>query len=520
MHSVRKPLPASRARRAPADRAVRAVRAAGAVRGGSPARLRTAAALAVVLALGAAACSSSGGSGLDGPAGRGFEGVPQVPPVLRLIGDGSTADTGAQPRQPDARRLGAGERPPQFVVFSWDGAAQDDRRLLSYVREFGERDGAAMTYFVSGVSLLPAGNADRYAPPRHPRGTSDTGLPADPATVADTVREMRLAWADGSEIGTSFNGHFCGPDAGAAVDTPGSTGGADGPGGDGPDTASGGWTAAEWGAEIRQAADLTRRWKTNTGLSAADPLPFDYAKAVVGGRPPCLSDPAGLPAAAVAAGFRYLADPTPQPQVWPAKSGGLWRFPLQEVPVPGRDTETPASDQGFLSVQSGTPVAGAQDPQANSAWQEQMHDGLMAGFTRAYEGNRAPLVVASHLESWNGGAYLKAVEDTVRDVCGKPDVRCVSFKQLADWLDAQDPKVLERLRGLDVGQAPRGGWPALMRPTPSPSAVEEGAPEGRAAAGAGPAGPAGSAGLAGSTGSAGAAGSAGRAAEPVRPGAR
>ncbi|WP_052397787.1 hypothetical protein [Streptomyces sp. NRRL F-5123] len=486
MHSVRKPLPASRARRASAGRAARARLL------GPPARLRTgiAAATAVVLALAAAACSSpGGGAGADGPGARGVEGVPQVPPVLRLIGDGSTADTGAQPRQPDARKLRPGERPPQFVVFSWDGAVQDDRRLLSYVREFGERDGAAMTYFVSGVSLLPAGHADRYAPPRHPRGTSDTGLPRDPATVAGTVRELRLAWADGSEIGTYFNGHFCGQDAGASPDTAdvsGGAGGADGAGGtgeaagaespggtgpaeaeDGPDTASGGWTAAEWGAEIRQAGEFTRQWKTNTGLVASDPLPFDYAKAVVGGRPPCLTDPAGLPAAAAAAGFRYLADPTPQPQVWPARSGGLWRFPLQEVPVPGRDTETPASDQGFLSVQSGTPVAGAQDPQRNAAWQEQMHDGLMAGFERAYQGNRAPLVVASRLESWNGGAYLKAVEDTVRDVCGKPDVRCVSFEQLADWLDAQDPKVLDRLRGLDVGQAPRGGWTALMRPTPS-----------------------------------------------------
>ncbi|MFI0897174.1 hypothetical protein [Streptomyces sp. NPDC020983] len=462
MHSVRKPLPVPRASGG---------RAAGAVRGDRhrrAARLR-AAATAVVLALGAAACSSPGGARSAGPGGRGVEDAPQVPPVLRLIGDGSTADTGDQPRQPAARRLHPGERPPQFVVFSWDGAVQDDRRLLSYVREFGERDGAAMTYFVSGVSLLPAAHADRYAPPRHPRGTSDTGLPADPATVAGTVAQMRLAWADGSEIGTYFNGHFCGQDAGAPVD------GAAADDADGPDSASGGWTSAEWAAEIRQAADLTRQWKTGTGLSAADPLPFDYAKAVVGGRPPCLTDPAGLPAAAVAAGFRYLADPTPQPQVWPTRSGGLWRFPLQEVPVPGRDTETPASDQGFLSVQSGTPVAGAQDPQQNAVWQEQMHDGLMAGFERAYRGNRAPLVVASHLESWNGGAYLKAVEDTVRDVCGRPDVRCVSFKQLADWLDAQDPEVLDRLRGLDVGQAPRGGWAALMRPSPSPTAAGEGA---------------------------------------------
>jgi hypothetical protein len=144
--------------------------------------------------------------------------------------------------------------------------------------------------------------------------------------------------------------------------------------------------------------------------------------------------------------------------VWPVKDAGLWRFAAQEVPVPGRGVEVPATDQGFLSVQSGTPVTGAPDPQQNAAWGRQMHDGLIAGFDRAYNGNRAPLFVSSHLESWNGGVYLKAVEDTVREVCGRPDVRCVSYKQLADWLDTQDPQVLASLRALDVGQAPKGGW--------------------------------------------------------------
>ncbi|NUS15290.1 MAG: hypothetical protein HOY69_28490, partial [Streptomyces sp.] len=492
---------------------------------------------------------TGGRPGLGGPGGPGIEGVPQVPPVQRLIGDGSTADTGAQPRQPEFHRLRPGERPPQFVVFSWDGAVQDDRRLLSYVREFGERDGAAMTYFVSGVSLLPAGHASLYAPPRHPRGTSDTGLAADPATVAATVHEMRLAWADGSEIGTSFNGHFCGQDGGAAelpaTDPSDAAGVGAVSGATTADGASGAWTAEEWAGEIRQAQDFAQHWKTNTGLTSLDPLPFDYAKGVVGGRPPCLTDPPGLPAAAEAAGFRYLADPTPQPQVWPAKTGDMWRFPLQEVPVPGRDTETPASDQGFLSVQSGTPVTGVPDPQQNATWGRQMRDGLLAGFDRAYDGNRAPLVVAGHLESWNGGTYLRAVEDTVRDVCGKPEVRCVSFRQLADWLDMQDPKVLDRLRTLDVGQAPRGGWASLMSATPAPSAGTGAADDPGAGPGAGTDSASGAAPAAGSapgggadSGSGGAsapapeagsaAGSAsgpagqpsGPAAEPVRPGGR
>ncbi|MFG1805780.1 hypothetical protein [Streptomyces sp. NPDC049040] len=430
---------------------------------------------AAMLALGATACSSGVDvrQGSDGPGGPGVEAAPQAPRVLRSIGDGSTADTGPQPGQPDFHRLRAGEKPPQFVVFSWDGAVEDARRLLSYVRGFGERNDAAMTYFLSGVSLLPADHKDLYAPPRHPRGTSDTGL-TDRATIADTLHELRLAWADGSEIGTYFNGHFCGQDGDAAdqlaAAATAGTGGVE----DAAQSGPGAWTAAEWAGEIRQAQDFTQHWKTNTGLTALDPLPFDYVKGVVGGRAPCRTDPAGLPAAAKAAGFRYTADPSGQPQVWPAKTDGLWHFPLQEVPVPGRNVETLSTDGGFLSVQSGTPAtgaAGAADREQYAAWGRQMHDGLIAGFDRAYRGNRAPLVIGNHLESWNGGAYMNAVEDTMREVCGQQEVRCVSFKQLADWLDLQDPKVLDRLRGLDVGQAPKGGWKALLQAPPAAPAA-------------------------------------------------
>ena len=32
--------------------------------------------------------------------------------------------------------------------------------------------------------------------------------------------------------------------------------------------------------------------------------------------------------------------------------------------------------------------------------------------------------------------------------CGRQGVRCVSFEELADWLDAQPPAVLARLQAL------------------------------------------------------------------------
>jgi hypothetical protein len=417
--------------------------------------LRTAPALLAVTALaaGAVACSAASGSGpAAGPGTGGASAVgragsgsgthsgaaaPQAPGprTVRLIGDGSTADTGPQPHQPVFPRLRPGQRPPQLVVFSWDGAGEDGQKLFSHFRRVGERYHAAMTYFLSGVYLLPGDRKDLYAPPRHPRGASDIGF-NDRRGITDTLRELRLAWQDGSEIGTHFNGHFCGPDGGVGT-----------------------WSSDEWASEIRQAEGFVKNWKTNSGLTALDPLPFDYTKELVGGRAPCLEGQRNLIPAAKAAGFRYDASSVGGRQTWPSKIDGIWDFPLQDIPVPGRAFETLSMDYNFLANQSGT-VHG--DPARHAAWGRQMHDGLTAAFNRAYHGNRAPLFVGDHFESWNGGVYMKAVEDTIKEVCGKKDVRCVSFKQAADWMDAQDPAVLARLRTLDVGQAPKGGWNAFL----------------------------------------------------------
>ncbi len=63
----------------------------------------------------------------------------------------------------------------------------------------------------------------------------------------------------------------------------------------------------------------------------------------------------------------------------------------------------------------------------------------MAGFNRVYYGSRAPLFIGNHFEDWNGGIYMRAVDQVVKDMCTKKDVKCVSFRELADWLDVQSP---------------------------------------------------------------------------------
>ncbi|MFC9018160.1 hypothetical protein ACFTZG_18710, partial [Streptomyces albidoflavus] len=68
-----------------------------------------------------------------------------------------------------------------------------------------------------------------------------------------------------------------------------------------------------------------------------------------------------------------------------------------------------------------------------------------------------------HFEEWNGGIYMDAVEESLKQMAGEKDVRLVSFRQLVDWLDVQKPEVLGKLRALGVGETPPGGWKAYLK---------------------------------------------------------
>ncbi|GGU78696.1 hypothetical protein GCM10010275_11850 [Streptomyces litmocidini] len=405
-------------------------------------------ALTLALATGLAGCSGSDDAATksasgDAGAKKGPAAAPQT--VTRLIGDGSTAFTGTQPHQPVWQKLKPGEVPPQFVVFSWDGAGEDSQKLFSHFREVGKKYGATMTYFLSGVYLLPEEKRELYAPPQHSPGRSDIGF-NDVAGIRATVRELRGAWQEGNEIGTHFNGHFCGKESG--VDN---------------------WSVEDWKSEINQAKSFVKHWKTNAGLRAEQPLPFDYDKELVGARTPCLEGRKNFVRAAAQMGFRYDTSGV-NDQIWPKKDMGLWDLSMQLVPVPGRAFQTLSMDYNFLVNQSGTTQG---DPSQHRYWGDQMRDGLVQAFERSYRGNRAPLIIGNHFESWNGGTYMRAVEETIATVCVQKDVKCVSFRQLADWLDAQDPDVVAKMRTLKVGEAPAGGWKAFLAPQP---AVPAGAP--------------------------------------------
>ncbi|MRT44935.1 hypothetical protein FGX00_03690, partial [Xylella fastidiosa subsp. multiplex] len=96
-------------------------------------------------------------------------------------------------------------------------------------------------FFLSGLYLLPEDKRDLYKPPQHSPGSSDIGYLTD-AHIKATLDNVRLAWLEGNEIGTHFNGHFC-----SGYGTVGN------------------WTPAQWRSEIQQAKTFVKEWRTNTG---------------------------------------------------------------------------------------------------------------------------------------------------------------------------------------------------------------------------------------------------------------
>ncbi|MFI5663457.1 polysaccharide deacetylase family protein [Streptomyces sp. NPDC051684] len=395
-----------------------------------------------LLGLGAGAASGAllagcgaGGASTVGTRGNGRAGPPARP--HQAIGDGSTAYTGKQPHQPGRpERLEPGQKPPQFVVFSWDGAGEVGNGLFPRFLKLAEEHGAHMTFFLSGLYLLPESKKRLYRPPNNPVGASDIGYLTD-AHIEETLKYVRRAWLEGHEIGTHCNGHFCAGSGTVAN-----------------------WTPAQWRDEIDQATSFVKKWRTHTGRQDLPALPFDYDKELVGGRTPCLLGQENLLPTARDLGWRYDASSPGGVQRWPDKRLGVWDLPLQAVPFPGRSFEVLSMDYNMLANQS---LNSTRAPAHNyPGWREQSTQAYIQGFKRAYETNRAPFFIGNHFEEWNGGIYMDAVEDALKDIAATADkhsdVRLVSFRQFVDWLDAQDPKTLAKLRTLDVGQQPSEGW--------------------------------------------------------------
>jgi hypothetical protein len=307
-------------------------------------------------------------------------------------------------------------RPPQFVTVSFDGSG--GARLWAYWRAVATRAHAHFSFFLSGVYFVDWAHHDRYLPPVGGRGQSAIGFAPNAEWIEAMRRQIALGYTEGNEIGTHYNGHFCGP------------------------RGVGAWTAADWAAELSEFDRLV----------FAEKLPFGPGE-IVGGRTPCLEgDLRTLYPVLARRGFRYDASRTAALGTWPARIDGLWSFPLLELPFVGHTFRVVSMDYNLMANQVTESPARIESETYRTFWN---------AFVASYRGNRAPLALGIHFETWESWAYDHAVTRFLLRACRLPEVRCSSFRELADWLDAQPARRLARDRR---GRFPRAPRRLLHRP--------------------------------------------------------
>jgi hypothetical protein len=320
------------------------------------------------------------------------------------------------------------ERPPQFVAIAFDNCTELERwqewtDFAAELNRGGER--IRFTFFVSGINFLASANRHLYRAPGQARGASRINFGGSTDDVRRRVAFMNALYRGGHEIASHAVGHFNGRS----------------------------WPAAAWTSEFNSFDDLLGNVARNNGLGADEGFAFT-PKEIVGFRAPYLAHSAGLYATLAARGFRYDTSGTMPSHAWPEKRDGIWRFNLAGIRLSGSGRATLSMDYNFLVAQSGAaPIASRREQ-----FRRQMLDSYLKYFRANYTGNRAPIHIGHHFTDYQNGAYREALKSFARMVCGLPEVRCVTYRTLADFMDTLRPETLAAYRN---GDFPRAGEPAF-----------------------------------------------------------
>ncbi|MGD9923455.1 MAG: polysaccharide deacetylase [Pseudorhodoplanes sp.] len=320
------------------------------------------------------------------------------------------------------------ERPPQFVAIAFDNCTELERwqewtDFAAGLNLGGER--IRFTFFVSGINLLANAKKHLYQGPGQARGGSRINFGGSVEDVRRRVALMNALHRDGHEIASHAVGHFDGRS----------------------------WPAAAWTSEFNSFDSLLANVARNNEFAPDHGFALS-PKDIVGFRAPYLAHSPGLYATLAERGFRYDTSATMPAHAWPERRDGLWRFNLAGIKLAGSGRATLSMDYNFLVAQSGAaPVASLREQ-----FRQQMLDSYLNYFRANYTGNRAPIHIGHHFTDYQNGAYREALKTFARAVCGLPEVRCVTYRALADFMDALKPETLAAYR---KGDFPRAGEPAF-----------------------------------------------------------
>jgi len=313
--------------------------------------------------------------------------------------------------------LGPSGKPPQFVVFAFDGSKSNDmwEETRAFARQMTEAGTPLhFTYFINGVYFIPKERASIYQGPHHAPGQSAIGWAESPASILTRATEVNQAFAEGNEIGSHATGHWDGS----------------------------AWSKADWEQEFAEFYKLVFHAPENNpelGDKAPGAAVTIGEQSIVGFRAPELGVSDGLYPTLKELGYRYDASQVANGDTWPVRGkAGLWEFPLGSMKIGTPPHWTISMDYSVYTLQSGA----VDDAKKGTLLWQKYHDDMLnayrAYFEKNYAGNHAPVFIAHHFAKWNDGAYWEAMKDFAKEVCGKPEVQCVTYSRLADYMDTAE----------------------------------------------------------------------------------
>ena len=344
-------------------------------------------------------------------------------------GSTTSATTSAAGGQADGfvpTKLKPGEKPPQFIIVSFDGVGWHEK--WQYWFDIMQKVPFHFTGFLSGTYMLSKATKDKYQGPGHGVGRASIGW-NEASDLPVEIADLNHSLAAGNEIGTHFNGHFCSDNV---------------PGGND-------WNTADWNNELDQFFALVKNVNVNNNLPASTKLNLTAAD-IKGERTPCLEGHAeDLYPALKAHGMTYDSSFTRRGISWPTKStdNGIWKFGMAEFPIHGTSHYQITMDYNFYYTQRKASSDGVTPEQSRSD-SAQVQATYQDMYNAAFSGNRAPLVLGNHFNSWNNNAYSDAIGNFVLANCGKPNTHCVPFRDVIAWMNMQDPARLAQLQAQDA----------------------------------------------------------------------
>ncbi len=320
------------------------------------------------------------------------------------------------------------DRPPQFVAIAFDNCTELSRwqELSDFAKEMNkDGDKIHFTFFVSGINFLTGDKRSLYQGPHQARGYSTIYFGGTPEEIEKRVAFMNELKKLGHEMASHAVGHFDGHT----------------------------WSAADWEQEFKSYTGLFDNVTANNGLP--ETVKFDFpASSIIGFRAPYLANGTGLYAALKNNGFRYDTSGTSESNLWPEKKDGTWRFNLAGIRLHRSKKSTLSMDYNFFVAQS----FALDNPATRAAHRDETLETYLDYFKVNYSGNRAPLHIGHHFTAYHGGVYNEALKVFIRKVCGLPEVQCVTYTKLADFMDGLNPETLQAYRN---GDFPRAAPPAI-----------------------------------------------------------